>query len=453
LRVDSEAGHEAATAYNDLVAHDPRAALEQAAWLESAFERCGVVFGGAPMRSFLRPHFVERAAWDALRDAGRRLVELAARVARQAFHGDAARLCAFLGTPEDEARWIRPDPGEPDVVLSRLDAFLGDDGPRFIEINSDAPAGFGYADRMAEIFRELPLLRRFARGRRLSCLPSGPRVVEAVLGAWARSGGSGPPTVAIADWSDVKTRADQEILREAFASDGVRCLLVDPREMEVRSGRLWAGADRVDVVYRRALLQELLQREAEVRGFLTACRDRLAVFVNSFRCRLSEDKAFLALLTDEDFSSLLGEEERAFVSRAVPWTRRIVERRTSWRGRAIDLVPFAIENRSQLVLKPAHDYGGRSVFVGDETDPGTWQQAVLAGVGGAWVVQERVAIPREAFPVCEAGVLRFEPLNINVSPFYVAGAEVGAVTRASRASVINVSAGGGSVPTFVLETR
>ena len=30
------------------------------------------------------------------------------------------------------------------------------------------------------------------------------------------------------------------------------------------------------------------------------------------------------------------------------------------------------------------------------------------------------------------------------------GADVGAVTRAARTSVINVSAGGGSVPTFVL---
>ena len=41
-------------------------------------------------------------------------------------------------------------------------------------------------------------------------------------------------------------------------------------------------------------------------------------------------------------------------------------------------------------------------------------------------------------------------LNVNANPFYVLGSEAGAVTRASRGAVINVSAGGGSVPMFVV---
>jgi hypothetical protein len=66
------------------------------------------------------------------------------------------------------------------------------------------------------------------------------------------------------------------------------------------------------------------------------------------------------------------------------------------------------------------------------------------------VVQERVPIPEEPFPIFEGGALDFVSLKVNVNPFYVAGQTVGAVTRASRSSVINVSAGGGSVPTFVV---
>ena len=62
-----------------------------------------------------------------------------------------------------------------------------------------------------------------------------------------------------------------------------------------------------------------------------------------------------------------------------------------------------------------------------------------------------VAIPEEEFPVIENGRVTFERLKLNANPFYVAGASAGAVTRASRSSVINVSAGGGSVPTFVLD--
>jgi uncharacterized circularly permuted ATP-grasp superfamily protein len=433
--------------YNQLVAADPAAAAEQAAWMAEQFGRTGLTFDGQPMRSFLRPHFVGRASWEGLREGARWLVELAARVARRAFDGDTGRLCAFLGTPADEAEWVALDPGEPDVVLSRVDAFVTRDGPRFIEINSDAPAGFGYGDRMAAVFQELPLFRAFAQTRRVSYRPSAPALVEAVR----RAAKSNQPLIAIVDWADVRTRGDQEILREAFARAGLRCLLADPREMEVGAGRLWAGAAAVDVVYRRGVLSELLDRADAVRDFLRAYREGLAVFVNSLRCRLSENKAFFALLTDEAFAHLMTPAEAALVARAVPWTRRLEERRTLRGGREVDLVPHVIEQREGLVLKPAHGYGGRSVYVGSETDAAVWSDAVRAGLGEPWVIQERVNIPEEEFPLYEHGSLVFPRLKVNANPFYVAGAEVGAVTRASRDSVINVSAGGGSVPTFVLE--
>ena len=442
---------DAIAAYNRRLQDDPAATLAQAAWLQETFRRSGVLFAGAPMQSFLRPHLVGRADWLLLRDVGRRILELAVRVARDAFDGDAARLCDYLGTPEAEARWVVLDPGAPDVVLSRLDAFLTPEGPRFIEINSDAPAGFGYGDRMAEAFQQLPLFRAFAREHPVAYHPSAPALVDAVRRAYRARAGAGSPCVAIADWAEVKTRADQEILREAFEAQELRCVLADPREMELRGGRLVAGEQAIDVVYRRGVLSELVEREDEVRDFLAAYRAGCALFVNSFRCRLSEDKAFFALLTDEAFAPLLSGEERELALRHLPWTRKLEERRTLLDGRSVDLVPFVLEQQASFVLKPAHGYGGRSVFVGDETPPADWAAAVAAGIGRPWVVQQRVPIPEEPFPVCEAGVLRFESLKVNVNPFYVAGAEVGAVTRASRSSVINVSAGGGSVPTFVVE--
>jgi hypothetical protein len=442
---------EAVAAYNRLVEADPRAATEQARWLEEAFRRAGVTFDGEPMRTCLRPHLVARADWEALRADGRRVLEIAARVARKVFGGDVGALCDFLGTPEAEARWVKLDPGPPDVVLSRLDAFLGPDGPRFIEINSDAPAGFGYGDRMAEVFADLPLFRAFAEGRRVEYAPSLPALVDAVVWAWrSRGKGTALPVVAIADWADVKTRADQEIVCARFEAAGFDCLLADPRAMEIAGGRLTAGGRAVDVVYRRAVLTEIVPREDQMKAFLQAYRDGLAVFVNSFRCRLSEDKAFFAILTDEAFASLLRPEEAELVGRTVPWTRRVAERHTRRGGKDVDLVPHVLAHRAELVLKPAHGYGGRSVLVGDETKDEVWARAVTAALEEPWVVQERVAIPEEPFPVLEEGTVVLTPLKLNVNPFYVAGADVGAVTRASRSSVINVSAGGGSVPTFVL---
>ena len=444
------AAAEAIADYNLRVARDPAGALDQAAWLHQAFQEAGITFAGTPMRSFLRPHLVDRAGWEELQAAGGALLRLAAGVARRAFDGDAGRLCAHLGIPAAQARWMTLDPGGPDVVLSRLDAFLTPAGPRFIEINSDAPAGFGYGDRMAEVFRRLPLFQEFAEAHAVGYVPSAPSLVRALLAEWTRHGGGAAPTIAIVDWAEVKTRADQEILRAALLAEGVRSVLADPREMVLRNGRLCAGPDAVDVVYRRALLTELVEREDEVGPFLAAYRDGRAVFVNSFRCGLSEDKAFFGILTDEAYGGLMTEAERELVARTVPWTRRVEERRTLKDGREVDLMPYIHSHAADLVLKPAHGYGGQSVLVGVEATPAAWEGAVEEALASPWVVQERVPIPREEFPVCEDARVTFEPLGVNANPFYAAGAEVGAVARASRSAVINVSAGGGSVPTFVV---
>ena len=437
--------------YHRLLEADPAGARAQWEWRREAVVREGVTFDGQPMPSLLRPQLVARADWDSLRAASARLLELAARVARTAFQGDARRLCAFLGTPEQEVRWVSLDPGPPDVALSRLDAFFTPDGPRFIEINSDAPAGFGYGDRMAAIFEQLPVFRVFRQKVPVRYRSSEEALVRAVLAPWKARGGTGTPLVAIVDWADVKTRADQEILREVISARGSRCVLADPRAMEVRGGRLCTPSEPVDVVYRRAVLSELVEREADVKAFLSAYRDSLCPFVNSFRCRLSEDKAFFALLTDEAFSSLMSAEEAVFVSGLVPWTRKVEARRTVKDGRDIDLLPFILRERETLVLKPAHAYGGKSVYVGNETPAAEWESAVAAALGKPWVVQERVTIPEEPCPTFEGGSLGFAPLKVNTNPFYVAGEHAGAVTRASRSSVINVSAGGGSVPTFIVE--
>jgi hypothetical protein len=432
--------------YNRLLADDPRGAAEQAAWLAGAFTRAGVTFDGAPMRTFLRPQLVPRPAWERLRGDARRLLAVAVGVARRAFAGDALALAAYLGMPESHARWIALDPGPPDVRLSRLDAFLTPGGPRFLEVNNDAPAGFGYADAMAGVFLQLPAFRKFASGRRVGYPPSVPGLVRAVLAASPRGSG----IVAIVDWAEVKTRPDQELLRRAFEAAGRRCRLVDPRALVVRHGRLWAGTDPVDLVYRRALLGELVARADEAQALLQAYRERVAVFVNSFRCQLSEDKALFALLTDERHAGLLAPDERELVARVVPWTRKVEERWTFKDGREVDLVPYAVEHRAGLVLKPAHGYGGQSVVVGDEVEAPAWEAAVRAAVGAPWVVQERVEIPTEEFPTCAAGELAFARFNVNANPFHVEGADAGGVCRASAGAVINVSAGGGSVPMFVV---
>jgi uncharacterized circularly permuted ATP-grasp superfamily protein len=139
----------------------------------------------------------------------------------------------------------------------------------------------------------------------------------------------------------------------------------------------------------------------------------------------------------------------------LPWTRQVAEGKTDFQGETVDLIPHIAAHRAELVLKPADAYGGSGVFVGSETDDATWENALRAALASdaRWVVQRRVATPTEPYPIRVGDGFEFRPMKFNVNPFYLGDRMCGAVTRTSTDAVINVSAGGGSIPTFVVAAR
>ena len=73
-----------------------------------------------------------------------------------------------------------------------------------------------------------------------------------------------------------------------------------------------------------------------------------------------DHKSGFEVFTNPDFAGFFSPAERSMFRKYLPWTRLIRERRTTDKaGRPIDLVPYAIKNREQLILKPSRAYGGR----------------------------------------------------------------------------------------------
>jgi hypothetical protein len=72
-----------------------------------------------------------------------------------------------------------------------------------------------------------------------------------------------------------------------------------------------------------------------------------------------------------------------------------------------------------------------------------------------FIVQKRVPIPQEKFPVYAEGELQFVSRMMDVDPYVWRGQNVAhAGVRLASSSLLNVSAGGGSaVPLFLVERK
>jgi hypothetical protein len=66
----------------------------------------------------------------------------------------------------------------------------------------------------------------------------------------------------------------------------------------------------------------------------------------------------------------------------VPWSRLLVDGRSTFHGEAISLPAFAIASRESMVLKPADGARGTDVHIGAATPPEEWAARVQASAGG-----------------------------------------------------------------------
>ncbi|MEO8634543.1 MAG: hypothetical protein ABI587_04605 [Gemmatimonadales bacterium] len=425
--------------------------------LEEELRRRTLVFGDRPLCTVLRPRFVT-ASWLS-RMEGRigRLMSAFGR-AHHAAMIDAALRAQFRLTDWEEQLMLA-DPGYASPSPhGRLDCFTVDatDTLALTEYNAETPAGAGFNDLLTEAFAVLPVMRAFRQRYRVMPLPARPGVATIILDAWREfSGRWERPRIAIVDWNDVPTYVEFEIFKAYFESIGCPTVIVDPRELEYHGGRLRGPGGEIDLIYKRVLINELVEREGLEHPMVRAVRDRAVCMVNPFRCKLLHKKASLAVLSDERNTTLFSPREREAIAEFLPWTRVVEERKTECAGERVDLVPFIAANRERLVLKPNDDYGGAGVILGWTVDDAGWAAALAHALTTPHIVQARVAVPSEAYPTWSEGAVHFIDRMFDTAPFVLNGSAVdGCLTRLSTAALLNVTAGGGStVPCFVVEER
>jgi uncharacterized circularly permuted ATP-grasp superfamily protein len=403
-----------------------------------------LTFGGRLLCPFLRPFFLDPGDEARVRHAAETLWGLGERVANAAA-GDAA-LRYHLGLSDAEIALAEIDPGyQVASTAARADAFILPHSLRFAEYNAESPAGPGYSQRLSELFDEEPVMARFKERFAVRHYTPIPELLAALLQSYRDWGGvERPPRVAIVDWREVPTWSEFELLRDAFAAAGVPTLVADPRDLVFDGRVLSANGQRIDLVYRRVLINDIVARPDECRALIAAYRAKAACVANTMRCKMPHKKAFFAVLTDDRYASLFTAAEREVIAAHVPWTRVVRD----------DLADDVRGRREQLVLKPNDEYGGTGVTLGWETGAGAWDDAIQRALREAdrgWIVQERIDVRREPFPVCEAGGVVERDMLVDFAPYLFRGRVAGFLTRLSATGLANVTSGGGQVPAFVVE--
>lgn len=415
-----------------------------------------LTFGDRVHCPFLRPFFLSTQEENRVREVAELIARLGERVVSQALTDPA--LLAQVALSAAEERLARVPPRyKTSSTASRLDAFLLPDSLQFAEYNAESPAGPGYAETLAGVFRALPVMERFAEQYTVRQFPLIEKLLAALLASYREWGGTAsPPVIAIVDWREVPTWSEFEILQARFEKAGVPTIVCTPSDLVFDSTKLMAHGRRIDLVYRRVLINDILAHPAECEALVKAYEAGAVCVANALTCKIAHKKAFFAVLTDERNSALFSASEREVIRRHIPWTRLLEDAKTTRDGESFGLLDYVRKRRNDFVLKPNDEYGGTGVNLGWEMDDTNWDEALeraLSDSNSKWVVQERIAVRREVFPMQTPNGVEMRDMLVDFAPYLFRGSMAGCLTRLSSTGLANVTSGGGQVPSFVVDPR
>jgi uncharacterized circularly permuted ATP-grasp superfamily protein len=410
----------------------------------------GLLYGDRPTCPLLRPHFMPRALYRSIVTAAENIVA-AAEIVTSAALQDPHLLSRFNLT-ELENELVKYEQGySVTSISSRLDTFVSGEEFKFLEYNAETPAGVGDQMQIEVVLNRIPLIREFLSKHPHWTPKPHQKLLRALFDSYREYGGKkSKPNIAIVDWEGVSTEPEFYSLKDYFESCGFKTLIADPGELEYNGKTLVAGSFEIDIVYKRVLIHEFLEKFGLKHPLVDAYTDHNVCMANSFRVKIPHKKALFSVLSGERFEHLFTKSQLAAIKTHIPWTRNVEECTTHFKGKEVDLIGFINKNRDSFLIKPNDDYGGHGIVLGWESSDSDWEAKIAEALKEPYVVQERAPVTKQEFPVfSETAYL--QNLLVDFDPFLFRNQVEGGMVRLSSAALVNVSQGGGQTAFIVLE--
>lgn len=324
------------------------------------------------------------------------------------------------------------DPG-PLGAFMGYDFHLGADGPKLIEINTNAGGAF--------------LIAPLTRAQRQCCAATGlapnsadaDRFEEATLAMfraeWHRQGRTGMPgCVAIVDDDPGAQflRPEFTLVQRLFEKHGIKAIVADGRSLAYADGVLTFKGQTIDLVYNRLVDFALAQPPHS--ALRAAYLDGAVVVTPNPRSHaLFADKRNLTLLSDPEWLAAAGipRHEVATLLAHIPRTLPVTAENASelW------------ATRKQYFFKPAGGHGSKAAYRGSKLTRSVWSE-IIAGnsVAQTFAAPSARAVKVDATP---------EILKADIRLYTYAGEILLAAARLYQGQTTNMrTPGGGFAPLF-----
>ena len=255
----------------------------------------------------------------------------------------------------------------PKGVFMGYDFHLSDDGPKLIEINTNAGGALlnlQLAKAQQKCCQEKNLFFKTSE----DILNLDQLFFEMFQNEWKKQRGESPMgLIAIVD-DDPENQylyPEFQLFQRLFTKFGVKSVISDPKELIMREDKLFHNGEKVDLVYNRLTdfyLEEenhqSLRKAFETNAIvLTPCPHHHAMFANKINLATFSNEAQL-----EDLK--VSRKNQDLLLRGIPHTEVVTA------AKANDLW----DRRRELFFKPVSGFGSKATYRGDKMTRKVWEE-------------------------------------------------------------------------------
>lgn len=351
-------------------------------------------------------------------------------------------LPAYQAAALANAKAIARDDLGPAGVFMGYDFHISADGPRLIEINTNAGGAWLNAV-LADAHRDCCASMQGLMDASTNQPELEQLFWDMFMQEWQSQRGTRTlRTVAVVDDSPLTQylAPEFELARLLFERHGVKAIVCDARDLVWRDGALWHAdlpADLpIDLVYNR--LTDFDLSEPAHSALQAACASGAAVVTPNPRTHaLYAHKSNLIALGNDTLLTEWGvsAQDRTLLKAAVPQTTAVTP----------DAADALWADRRKLFFKPVAGYGAKAAYRGDKLTRRVWEEIVAGG----FIAQELVP-PSERLVDVDGVPTR---LKLDVRAYTYRGVVQLLAARTYSGQTTNMrSPGGGFCPVVVLPT-
>ena len=332
------------------------------------------------------------------------------------------------------------------VPIGRFDIFYGGkDNFKFCEFNTDGSSAMNEDNTLARILMDTKAINNMKKKYNISYFELIYKWVEESTKIFKKFNPDiEKPNVAIVDFKESGTPYEFEEFKKAYINKGFKAVVADPRELKYIDGKLYFKDIKIDLIYRRIVTKEFVDRIDEIEDLVNAYKDGSVCMIGSLKSQIMHNKIIFKVLHEKETLQFLTEEERNFIKKHIPYTEEF---------NGEDIYKEVLKNKDKYILKPKDLYASKGVYAGKSFSSEDWKRIADESLGKEYICQEFCEPFTREFVNFEDGKLKVSKLKTITGIFMYNEKFEGLYTRLGKSTIISGLHDYYTVPNIVAEEK